>query len=103
MYAEALGYYRKHAYKEARDRFTDIEDIAPDYKRTRTYLRRIDEEILKEQKRLEQVREDRRHNAIQKSDMPRIEKASPLIPAEAPVNRQDAVSSALDDFETKSK
>jgi tetratricopeptide (TPR) repeat protein len=103
MYAEALGYYKNHSYKEARDRFTDIEDIAPDYKRTHTYLGRIEEEILKEQKRHEQVREDRHNNVIQKIDTPRIQKVNPVVPAEAPVNRQNAVSSALDDFESKSK
>jgi hypothetical protein len=103
MYAEALGYYKNRSYKEARDRFTDIKDIAPDYKRTNVYLGRIEEEILKEQKRHEKVREDRQYNVIQKTAMPRIQKVHPLVPSAVPVNRQDAVSSALDDFEIKFK
>lgn len=102
MYAEATGYYKKHMYKEARNRFGDVEDIAPDYKRTRTYLHRIEMEILKEQKRLEKVREDKHYNSIQPIDVPRIQKINSLVPAPA-VNRKDVISNALDDFESQSK
>jgi hypothetical protein len=102
MYAEALSYYRNHKYIEARDRFTDIEEISPDYKRTHAYLGRIEEENRKGQKRHEEVREDKQHNAIRKIDTPRIQQVNSLTPATAPIDRQDAVASALDDFESKS-
>ena len=101
MYAEALMYYRKHMYKEARERFTDVEDISPNYKRTKTYLERIQEEILREQRRIEKAREDRQYSAIQQIDMPRIQKVNSIIPTAPAVNRLDAVSQALDDFESK--
>ncbi|MBL8014410.1 MAG: hypothetical protein JNN05_11240, partial [Candidatus Omnitrophica bacterium] len=105
MYSEAMGYYHKRMYKEARDRFNDVEDISPDYKKTRAYIAKVHTEIINEQKRRETVRESERANPPQKTaDVP-AQHEEPALVSSPPSgeNRTDAVSQALDDFETKSK
>ena len=102
MYAQALSDYKNHLYKEARDKFTDIEDIAPGYKSTHIYLERIEGEIIQEQKRREKSGEDKQSNPIQPIDISR-QKANSIVPPAPVAERQDVISSALDSYEAKPK
>ena len=45
MYQEGLDYLRSHEYAKARIKFLGLENIIPDYKSTRRYLSRIDEDL----------------------------------------------------------
>ncbi len=42
MYERALTFYKNKQYRQARDIFTDIEELWPGYKDAKTYLRRIE-------------------------------------------------------------
>jgi TolA-binding protein len=101
MYSEALSYYKSRMYKEARDKFADVEDLLPNYKKTRSYLQRSDKEILNAQKRNSKESEQRRLQSLASVKPPPAAITTPL-PAAAPIPKKDAVSDALDTFETQS-
>ena len=44
MYQMALEYLRSHDYAKAKIKFLELENIIPDYKATRRYLSRIEED-----------------------------------------------------------
>lgn len=126
MYNDAISDYKNRRYKQARDKFSDIQDISPDYKRSRVYLDRIQADILKEQKRIVQEKEDKQFDEIQLTNI-RLQKINamnaaaakasaasaaavsapqpaPIAPAPAPVKqKKDPVADALDAFEAKSQ
>ncbi len=45
-YETAVRLYREKKYPEAKDQFEHVEDLVPDYKGTRSYLRIIDQDIV---------------------------------------------------------
>jgi TolA-binding protein len=45
MYHDGLEYYRSHDYAKAKIQFLQLENLIPDYKSTRRYLSRIDEDL----------------------------------------------------------
>jgi len=52
LYQEALHYYKSREFTLAKDYFTEINNIFPEYKNTTEYLARIDLDILEEKQRL---------------------------------------------------
>lgn len=52
IYQQALDYYQKRQFQQAKEYFNTVETLLPDYKSTTQYLERIDEDIGQEQKRL---------------------------------------------------
>jgi TolA-binding protein len=96
MYREAMSYYKSGMYKEARDKFSDIEDLSPDYKKTRNFIERTQQAILKDQKRRGKVKDVSMHS------LPQVAPREDLTSA-APVGKQDAVASALDSYESELK
>lgn len=98
MYADALKDLRNHAYREAREKFSGIEEIAPNYKRTRTYIQRIDGELVREQQRREKLREGVRYQSSEKIYGPAVD-----APAILSGERLDVISNTLDAFEANQK
>ena len=70
MYQEALNLYKQRHYTAAADRFQDVQEILPGYKRTGEYL------------------DDARSKAL---NVP--------VRSSSPVSRQESISKALDLFE----
>lgn len=45
-YEEAVRFYREKKFREAKDAFEHVEELAPDYKAVRSYLRVVDQDII---------------------------------------------------------
>lgn len=103
MYADALKDFRNHAYQEAREKFSGIEEIAPNYNRTRIYMERIDKELIREQQRREKLREGARYQLSEKTAASFDASKPPADPAATSPQRLDVISNALDVFETDQK
>ena len=103
MYADALKDYRNHAYQEAREKFNGIEEIAPNYKRTRTYMERIDGELIREQQRREKLREGVRYQSSEKTAASSDAGTATADPAATSPQRLNVISNALDAFESDQK
>ncbi|GEM_PF-3534805 len=76
LYREALSYYKSGMLQEAREIFSNVEDLSPNYKYTRDYIDRLDKTLPV--------------NEATTLSKPSVGTAS---------DRQDAVSQALDMFE----
>ncbi|MCK5081871.1 MAG: hypothetical protein KAR31_03095, partial [Candidatus Omnitrophica bacterium] len=50
IYQEAIKYYKKREFEQAKEDFLEVQKIVPGYKSTGKYLSRIDKDIEKEQK-----------------------------------------------------
>jgi len=50
IYQEAVGYFKRRKFEEARENFLEVEGVLPDYKSTEKYLSKIDHEIAKEER-----------------------------------------------------
>lgn len=48
-YIDAVRYYKEKKFKEAKDQFEHVEELIPDYKGTRSYLRILDQDIIREE------------------------------------------------------
>ena len=84
MYQEAMSLYKQGNYTAAADKFKDVQDILPGYKRSAQYM----------------------DEANQKSSVgiPQAEPAAASVPSASPsVSRQDDVSKALDLFDSNAK
>lgn len=53
-YGEAMRLYKDKKYKKAKEKFQEVEWVMPDYKATDKYLKRIDKDIEREQKQIDQ-------------------------------------------------
>ena len=74
MYQEAMSLYKQESYSAAADRFKDVLDILPGYKRAAQYM------------------DDSRQKSLTVNTQAVVESK----PAAAPVSHQDSVSKALD-------
>jgi len=52
IYQEAVEYFKKRRFEEARENFLEVESVLSDYKSTEKYLSKIDHEIAKEEQQL---------------------------------------------------
>lgn len=62
LYAEALEHYKSREFRLAKDYFLETNSVLSEYKDTEKYLKRINGDILKEEKRL--VREKRKKRIL---------------------------------------
>ncbi len=99
LYREALGYYKSGMYQEARSKFSDVEDLYPNYKKTRNYMDRTDQEIIKEQKRRVKTKENKVDSVSGRTSTP----SRQILTSSAPSGKSEAVASALDMMEAQIK
>ncbi len=85
MYQEALSLYKQGHYTAAVDKFKDVQDILPGYKRAGQYM------------------DEARQKSLTVTPQPVITPGASAVPSSSLVSREDSVSKVLDLFESNKK
>ncbi len=74
LYKEALSLYKNKEYEVSRQKFQDLQDLNPDYSRTRYYLKRLPKDIEKHRDWLERQKEKQIQEIIQEIERKKEER-----------------------------